>query len=53
MILKLIGLGCLSYLRENVNIYDMLIVILSTIDMTMFVITKSARKDMTHIGNIS
>ena len=46
MLLKIIGLGCTSYLKDTANILDMIIVILSTIDITFFII-------MSHNGHKS
>jgi hypothetical protein len=40
MILKLIGLGFKLYVAERENIFDMVIVILSTVDLGIFIYTK-------------
>jgi hypothetical protein len=40
MILKVLGLGCKLYLNQAENIFDMGIVILSTIDLLIFIYTK-------------
>ena len=36
MIIKLIGLGAFSYFRERANVFDMIIVVLSTMDVVIY-----------------
>jgi len=45
MLLKIIGLGCCSYLKETGNILDMCIVFLSTIDLFFFIFSDQSESN--------
>jgi hypothetical protein len=44
MILKLIGMGWKSYMRDRTNIFDMVIVLMSTVDVALFFISFGQQK---------